>query len=477
MTYAPIPPQFMSQERTVYQSCAAIRIMRVSKLLYENLVDNCEATAGVEPQCYVPLERGTGVDNLERATRFVRMAEEWVKSALKGDKLVMPQFGEEFEFSPDRTFLNVRGQGFDKSLCIETGNIVDTIRGHVPPFSFRLRITARFGDNFLRHMIALSEGFLELETLGARPTPGEVDWLLWYLWKVRLKLAFAAGLPKLYVARADRLPIVRGNFDLNTWLHMPVDLGRYPCRFREHSYDNPVTRLVNATFHYLSECYDRTAGLLSDMQSIRSAFREACGDQRRRVERTEVGGIRNPYFVAYDEVARLSQFILADQGATIGTGDDEFAAMLFDVSLLFEHYIRRLLRNGRLALQPKNPSNPVRYPIGKDRHMKMLPDIVLHGRTRTLMFLHNNRDKVILDVKYKRWERWSTSRERQRADLFQVMSYAAAYRGRSCDPARAFSYGLVFPTFETNQQTIKAPFCELGIPITEPTSRCPVMRG
>ena len=149
--------------------------------------------------------------------------------------------------------------------------------------------------------------------------------------------------------------------------------------------------------------------LLADMPQIRSAFREACGDTRRRDFRGEARGIRNPYFVAYDEVAKLSRLILADAGAAMSPDDEEFSALLFDVSLLFEHYVRKLLRNEGLKLEPKQPSDPVRYPNGNNG-MAMRPDIILHGDTRTL----------ILDVKYKRWERWRERREIQRADLFQV---------------------------------------------------------
>ena len=232
-------------------------------------------------------------------------------------------------------------------------------------------------------MIASSEGFLDLERLGAPADAGDADWLLWFLWKVRLKSTFAAGIPKLYADRADILPIVRGNLDLNALLRVPANLGRYPCRFREHSYDNAVTRLVNAAFHHLSKRGDRATRLLADMPQIRSAFREACGDTRRRDFRGEARGIRNPYFVAYDEVAKLSRLILADAGAAMSPDDEEFSALLFDVSLLFEHYVRKLLRNEGLKLEPKQPSDPVRYPNGNNG-MAMRPDIILHGDTRTL---------------------------------------------------------------------------------------------
>ncbi len=52
--------------------------------------------------------------------------------------------------------------------------------------------------------------------------------------------------------------------------------------------------------------------------------------------------------------------------------DEQFSALLFDVSLLFEHYVRKLLRSEGLKLQTKEASDPVRYPTGGNR-MAMRP--------------------------------------------------------------------------------------------------------
>lgn len=423
--------------------------MKVSDFLAEQLYDNNSG-----------LRVGPGSDNrlddnaclLDRATRFIRLVEERVDEAIKGsDTSLMLRFGEEFEFSRDQEFLRISGEGFRQGLCIRTGNIIGTVRGRIDGETHLLRVTSRFGPNLLHRMIAESEGFLELERLSTPTETGDADWLLWFLWKVRLKSTFALGLPKLYINKVDILPAVRGNLDVNALLRIPQDLGRYLCRFREHSYDNAVTRLVNLTFHYLAK-HDRATELLADMSRIRSAFREACGDERRRDFRGEIRGIRNPYFAAYNEVAKLSRFILADAGAAVAADQDEFSAVLFDISLLFEHYIRKLLRRDGLSLEPKLLSHPVRYPTGNGR-MAMRPDIVLHGSRRTL----------VLDVKYKRWEWWRKNYEVKRADLFQVMSYAAAYRGHFGDRETELGYGLVFPTPNSRQEVIKERFAELDM--------------
>ncbi len=125
-------------------------------------------------------------------------------------------------------------------------------------------------------MIAFSEGFLELEDLGGAPVGGISDWLLVYLWKVRLKQAFAAGVPKEYVAKQGQLPTVRGTLDVNSLLRLPADLGRYSCQWREHSFDNPMRRLVNITFSVINK-RATVAELVSDAHRKRNAFAEASG--------------------------------------------------------------------------------------------------------------------------------------------------------------------------------------------------------
>jgi McrBC 5-methylcytosine restriction system component len=314
--------------------------MLVAGLLENELRDNHAILVGQRSECTILLN--DSITHLDRATRFVRKVEERVNQAIKNGKDLILRFGEEFEFSRDQKFLRTSGEGFGQSFSIETGNIIGTVRDRVDGNTFRFCITSRFGAHFLHRMIASSEGFLELEDLRSAADSGDAEWLLWFLWKIRVKSAFAAGIPKLYANRAGFLPIVRGNLDLNALLGLPKNTSKYPCRYREHSYDNAITRLVNATFHHLSKRGGQADMLLSDMAPVRSAFREACADERRRDRQGEARGIRNPYFAAYEEVANLSRRILADAGAAISSEDDDFSALLFDVSLLFAKSCTRI---------------------------------------------------------------------------------------------------------------------------------------
>ena len=431
--------------------------MRVTEFLGRYLRDNhpdgyC-AGLGVElggrPDC-VPLENGARADNVFRATEFLRKVEARTTAAIAAGESLIIRFGQgQFDSGRDQLFIKCEGTFADR-LIIRTGNIVGQIQGLHDGYRLSVVVSSRFGDLFLHRMIALSEGFIELEDVGGTPYGGMSEWLLVYLWKVRLRQAFVAGIPKEYVSRQGRLTTVRGNLDINSLLRLPADIGQYPCHWREHSFDNPVTRLIYTTFKTLSR-RDEVAALVSDAHREKNAFGEACGGCIVRPPFTQQRRKQTPYFAAYDEVADLSRKILANETADLSLNEDEFSGFLFDVSLLFENYIRRLFVDGRLRVEPKE-KDVVAYPTGGTRQRRLLPDITLHGL----------RSSLILDTKYKWWnERDGASRE----DAFQVITYASAYRRQYPNhPVRG--YGLIFPrpaSMQHGAASIEQMFVELGM--------------
>jgi 5-methylcytosine-specific restriction endonuclease McrBC regulatory subunit McrC len=211
-----------------------------------------------------------------------------------------------------------------------------------------------------------------------------------------------------------------------------------------------VTRLIHTTFETIAKRAD-LAGILADSHRARSAFAEASGGRLLRARDLRTTPIRNPYFAVYDEVADLCRKILAEETADPGLEDDaQFSGFLFDVSLLFEHYVRRLLIDAGLEVSPKlTRSSPdaIGYPTGRGRR-RLLPDIILQSARGTL----------ILDVKYKRWNMGEgVSRE----DAFQLITYAAAYRNHF--RRGVFGYGIIFPGEGAAKELIQDEFPELGL--------------
>lgn len=155
-------------------------------------------------------------------------------------KLVFRVPDADYEHNTDDPLLRVTGTE-PLNFTLSTGNLIGCVKSE----GYTLRVSSRFGDEFLKYIIADADGFVELPDQGGMEKGG-YEWLLVYLWLVKLKKAFRLGLPKAYETRTESLTQVRGRLD-------PVDYflnqqrARYRCTYREHSYDNATTRLIART--------------------------------------------------------------------------------------------------------------------------------------------------------------------------------------------------------------------------------------
>lgn len=327
-------------------------------------------------------------------------------------------FGDEgYEHNWDGPAFTLYGHAW-QDFQLQTYNVI----GYVKEGDRTLKISSRFGDEFLKHIIADAEGFLRLEDQGGSDTRDQhgYEWLLHYLWKVKLQRAYRLGLPKQYEGRSDRLNRVRGQIDPVAYHTQPRD-GKYLCHYREHSYDNPATQLVAAAFRKQEK-----QPLFEGTAAIKRAFYTATQGKRvpyRQLYQTKP--FSNPYYHDYNEVIELSKQILRDEFASFGEQKDS-DAFLFDVSMLFEYYIRKLLQRNGITVQAKFDNVPT-IPTGTYQR-KLEPDLLIQGEKGSYVF----------DVKYKTFDfRYGVSRE----DLFQLHTYAGQC-GNSCDLQ---GFGLIYP--------------------------------
>ena len=275
--------------------------------------------------------------------------------------------------------------------------------------TYSLKISSRFGDPFLRYMIADADGFLELKDIGSASDEGNFERLLAYLWNIKLKRAYRrGGSPKAYKTKNERTSRVRGTIDVVDYFQNKVP-GKYLCSYREHSYDNPATSLFikayQAVKHY-SFC--------EDTRDIYNALLVANqGVKRTRQEILSTQHFTNPFYNDYNVLIDLSKQIIRQQGASIDP-QNESSAFFFDVSMLFEYFIRKLIkREGDLHLRDPRQYKIPRGNIDKTKR-PLIPDIVFE----------NNEGLYIFDVKYKTF---NTKRGVKREDLFQLHTYIGQY--------------------------------------------------
>ncbi len=333
---------------------------------------------------------------------------------------------KEYENNVDGGFFNVTGSNA-RNFSLNTGNLI----GFVKRDDYTLKISSRFGDSFLRYIIADADGFLELENIGGENHTDGYEWLLAYLWNIKLKRAYRLGLPKIYVTETGRISRVKGAID-------PVDFfqnktsGKYLCSYREHSYDSPATSLFikayEAVEHY-SFCHHS--------RNIYSSFVAANqGVKRTNHEILKTQYFTNPFYNDYNILIDLSRQVIMQQGANFES-KNKTSAFLFDVSMLFEYFIRKMLRRSGLHLVSKHERRH-EIPTGSIRNYirKLEPDIVFE----------NNDGLYVFDVKYKTIDPvFGVKRE----DLFQLHTYIGQY----ANMASIRGCGFIYPIAEQKWKT------------------------
>ena len=207
--------------------------------------------------------------------------------------------------------------------------------------------------------------------------------------------------------------------------------GKYLCSYREHSYDNPALSLFIQAYKELFRDKNEYP-FCERTRSIYNAFLVANqGVKRTRREVLHAKHFTNPFYQDYNVLIDLSKRVLLQQGADIDS-ENESSAFLFDVSMLFEYFIRKLLKRNGIHLRSKTEIVPP-IPAGalSTYRRKLYPDLVFeHG------------DGVyVFDVKYKNFDRkHGVSRE----DLFQLHTYI----GQHGNNAPVKGCGFVYPVLE-----------------------------
>ena len=315
---------------------------------------------------------------------------------------------KEYEHNTDDRLINVTDTNA-WNFTLKTGNVIGFVTEGKDKYS--LKISSRFGELFLRYLIADADGFLELKDIGSVNDEDNFEKLLAYHWNIQFKRAYRRGLPKAYKTKNERTSRVRGTIDVIDYFQNKVP-GKYLCSYREHSYDNPATSLFIKAYQAIKHY-----SFCQDTRSIYNALLVANqGVKRTRQEILSTQHFTNPFYNDYNVLIDLSKKIIRQQSASIDL-QDESSAYLFDVSMLFEYFIWKLIkREGDLPLRNKNEKPYKKIPVGDidKSKRKLIPDIV---------FEYDN-GLYVFDVKYKTFD---FNEGVKRADLFQLHTYIGQY--------------------------------------------------
>jgi len=344
------------------------------------------------------------------------------------DLITQITFDEEFDANTKQKIFELSGYSFE-DLTIYTGNIVGSINFQGKQFN----INSRFGNKFLEYIIASSSGFLELENLGTiDKNVGLGEWLLIYYWKIQLKKAFALGMYKTYQEKTDNISTLRGRLDTQSYIKKSYFDGKIKCNFKEHSYNNIINATISLALKRVFK-KEQYRNIVQDIYEIKNAF-DTIEVKKINLRLASNHKVLNPFYVKYNEVYKLSLAILQNNFASIGDNSEEFSAFLFDISLLFEHHIRKILQQ-KFKLFEKNKKE-FTLPNGIYEN-NIYPDIIIN---------HEDGKISIFDVKYKHFDK---TKGVSREDRFQLTSYIATHLSKY----DVVECGFIYPS--TEKQEIK----------------------
>lgn len=238
--------------------------------------------------------------------------------------------------------------------------------------------------------------------------------------------AVRRGLPRAYVAHEGDLPALRGRLDVaRQFSTLAASSHRLACRYDEFSADIALNRVMKAAIvrlrrlarsHANQRALAELALVYADVADLPAALLRF---DRVVVDRTNA---------RWQMLLRLAQLILGDRFQNSAHGAGDGFALLFDMNVLFERYVARLLtpiaaaRGVRLVAQQKD--RRVLHPEGGGKAVfATSPDLRLVDAGTT---------RLVIDTKWKRLADPDVDAKRgvKQADLYQMMAYAQLYE---CD--------------------------------------------
>ena len=221
-----------------------------------------------------------------------------------------------------------------------------------------------------------------------------------------------------YIHQSEDLDTIRGKLDFQKQaVKLPSQLHTFSCNFDEFSIDNPLNRIIKATLKRIQDLC-RNEDNKKRAFNFYSLMHEIQDD------------VITPSFVSKLHFNRLNEkfeniiefccMILFGSTYTAEEGQNNYYALIFDMNLIFEKFVAKLLRDS-LPDFTFNCQDPIylaseyhqipRYDRTKKR---MIPDIIVQK---------NGKSIAIIDTKYKPdLSRGFISN----ADIYQMIAYCVA---------------------------------------------------
>lgn len=229
------------------------------------------------------------------------------------------------------------------------------------------------------------------------------------------------GIPRRYIAHADDLAALRGRLNVTRQFSVLAAQPQHlACQYDELSPDIDLNRVMKTTISKLS----RVATAADNLRALRElSFAYAditdVAPSALRWDRITLDRTND----RWRELLSLANLLLGDRYQTTNAGVSDGHALLFEMNVLFEEYVAKLLKRGLAGTPFRVTSQGGQRDClfeGEQGRFRTRPDILIRHMDEVIM---------VIDTKWKRISpRIEDAKQGvSQGDVYQMMAYSQLY--------------------------------------------------
>ena len=243
------------------------------------------------------------------------------------------------------------------------------------------------------------------------------------LFTTKLVEAVRHGVPRQYAERSDDLPMLRGRLEVaRQFTTLMAAPHRLACRYDTLSEDIPLNQVIRAAVSRLVRVV-RSSTVKQRLQEMSGTYAEVSDIPAASLPWDRV--IIDRTNARWKEVVDLARLLLGDRFQTTSTGETAGFSLLFEMNVLFEEYVARMIARALAGTGRHVVTQGGRLFCLQTREHKSLfqtkPDILIK---------RGNVIEQIIDTKWKRISARLDDPKQgvSQADVYQMMAYGQLYR-------------------------------------------------
>ena len=277
----------------------------------------------------------------------------------------------------------------------------------------------------LIHMLAVGQD-IRIDAGAMTPLGWQRDTILELLIRLycaKLADAVRQGMPRKYTDWEDDLPTLRGRLDVTRQFStLAVSLQKLACQFDALSPDIALNQVTRAAIAKLS----RVALAPDNQRALRelSFIYTDISEVSPRALRWDLI-VLDRSSARWRELLSLARLFLGDRHQQTSAGPIDGHALLFEMNVLFEQYVARLLTRAlagtELSVSAQGGQRDCLFE-GDTGRFRTRPDLIIRRGSRIVL---------IVDTKWKRVTQIDDPKQGvKQSDVYQLMAYGQVYKCR-----------------------------------------------